>query len=563
MANLSDTINAGDAVGAHTPEPAAKRPAATAKRMQLARLARARGHLWTAFYNLYAAALAEGDSGAGWQLAEVLNALNPARPLAEVDEAFELALRTPWIRPSALTRATVDYLMLEPSVELAAEGIGLLAADLDAAVEHLAGNRVFAALLQICVASDLRLERLLVFLREHLLTVDPTTPGAMRLAALIATQANLVEYLWPRTVGRVDEPAHGTAHAPVTAARALMNSMFRAPGLAEIAALESLEADPAIACLLERVRDEPLSKTRHRDEIERAAVSLGTSALECRGAAWVAPRWVKEPMIARRLPLAIQRRLRSRRIERGEILVAGCGTGQELPVVRATYPSGHVTALDRSVEKLAYGAHKCAQEGVERIDFFPGSLLDVPPLGWMFDLIECASLQSQSSDPDFECEALERCTRPGALLRVAVYSDATQRLVAALRNLRATLGLAGGLAELRELRAELIAGRHGALPPALLRSPVFYTASGLRELLFGETEVAVGVTAWLAMLHRHRFDFLCEEINGEFVRTARDAGLRGAAAWSIRDCRRFDREGGLGYGGTQFLWFERRGEKRP
>jgi hypothetical protein len=41
--------------------------------------------------------------------------------------------------------------------------------------------------------------------------------------------------------------------------------MFRPPNAAEIAAIESIAVDPAIACLLERVRDEPVLTTRHRD----------------------------------------------------------------------------------------------------------------------------------------------------------------------------------------------------------------------------------------------------------------------------------------------------------
>jgi SAM-dependent methyltransferase len=562
MANSPHTVDSVDTPAARAPGHVTKRTTPAARMVQLARLARARGHLWTAFYNLYAAAVVEGDPGAGRQLAEVLNSLHAAQPMAEVEEALVLALRTPWARPASLTRTIVDYLMLESSVEQVAEGINLSTDDLDAAIDHLSRNQLFATLLQTSVASDLRLERLLMFLRDHLLAVAPATPGAMRLAALIATQAYLVEYLWPYTVGPVDEPNQDGTLPPITSARALLNSMFRAPGAAEIVAIEAVAVDQAISCLLERVRDEPLSHTRYRDEIEAAAVSLGTSAIDPRGGPRPCPRWVNEPSAARVLPLAVQRRLRARRSGSGEMLVVGCGTGQDLLAISATYPQAHVTALDPSVEKLAYAAHKCAQAGLQKIGFLPGALLDVPALGWTFDVIECLAVQDHSPDPDFGCEALARCTRPGSLLRVAIHSDATRRLVGALRHARETCGLTSGLADLRRFRAELLEGRHGALPPALLRSPAFYTASGLRDLLFGEEEVAVGTSTWLAMLDQHGFTFLCEEINGELVRHARDAGLRGASTWSIRDYKRFDREDGLAFGSTQFLWFERRLPKR-
>jgi SAM-dependent methyltransferase len=526
---------------------------------KLARLARARGFHWTAFYNLYAAAVVESDKDSGFQLADVLGLLRPTHPLPEVDEAFRLALDTPWTRPASLTRPIVEYLMLDRRVQRCTEeGLDLSADDLDAAAAHLAQNDLFATLLQTTVASDMRLERLLIVLRDHLLAVAPSTPGMLRLAALIATQANLVEYLWPFTAGSVaQQVTQSCPPPPVTGARALLNSMFRPPNVAEIGAIESISADPAIACLLQRVRDEPALQTRQRDEIERVAVSLGTSALERHATPQSCPRWIKEPLVPNQVPVALQRRMRGRRFERPEILVAGCGTGQDLFGVCASFPRAYVTALESNTEKLAYAARRCAEVGLQSIDFMPGSLLDIAPLGWTFDIIECLGLHRRVPDVDFGCEALARCTRRGSLLRLAVYSDATCRLLSALRSSAQVHGITRALADLQRFRAELLEGRHGALPPALLRSPEFHSASGLRDLLFADGEMALGTSAWLAMLDAHGFDFICEEVNGDLVRAAKTAGYATAPLWSIRDCKRFEREQAFAFAGTQFLWFER------
>ena len=62
------------------PEVPAERHGPAAQMARLARLARARGYLWTAFYNLYAASIVEGDTTAGFQLAEVLTVLRPRQP---------------------------------------------------------------------------------------------------------------------------------------------------------------------------------------------------------------------------------------------------------------------------------------------------------------------------------------------------------------------------------------------------------------------------------------------------------------------------------------------------
>ena len=542
---------------------AAKRASAAARMAKLARVARGRGFLWTAFYNLYAAAIIEGDPQAGFQLAEVLSALRPMHAVPELDEAFRLALRTPWARPASLTRAIVDYLLLDRRLESVTEEAYHTPEELDAAAQYLAGNELFCALLQTTVVNDLRMVRVLITLRDHLPFLAPPTPGALRLAALLATQANLTEYLWPYTEGPVEvaTTARG-AMPPVTSARALLNSMFRPPNAAEINAIESIAADSAIDCLLARVRDEPALCTRHRDALERAAVSLGTSASEPHDTPRSCARWFKEPYAPQRLPLAVRRRLQARPDLGEEILVAGCGSGQELFAVCATHPGARITALDANTDKLSFAARRCEEAGLRGIEFLPASLLDVAPLGWTFGLVECLGMQRHAPDVDFGCESLARCTRPGSLLRLAVYSDATCRLISALRTAAQLNGVTPALADLRAFRAELLEGRHGALPPALLRSPAFFSVSGLRDLLFADSEGVLGTSAWLAMLNAHGFDFLCEEINGEVVRAARAAGFRDAPIWSIRDCRRFERDHPFAFGGAQFLWFERRAHLR-
>jgi SAM-dependent methyltransferase len=491
-----------------------------------------------AFFGLYRAAV-EGNQQAGFRLARILVALRPTHALPELDEALRLALRAPWARPASLSHAITDYLLLDERVARVVEEASPCSNDLDTAVEVLASNELFAALLQASVVCDLRMERLSIALRDHLLAIAPCRPGALRLAALIATQANLAEYLWPYATGPIEIPAGRRGMTSLTSARALLNSMFRAPSASEVNAIEAIAADPAVSYLLERLRDELALRTRRRDELEQMAVSLGTAPAGRHDAPRSCPRWFKEPFAPRRLPPAVLDRLRALRKPRIEVLVAGCGSGQDLFSLCATHPDAHVTAFDPNAEKLAHAARRCEEAGLHRIDFVPGGLLDVAPLGWTFDVIECLGMERPVPDADFGCEALARCSRPGSLLRLAVYGEATCRVVSALRNAAQVRGITRWLADLRFFRAELLDGWHGALPPALLRSPEFFTASGLRDLLFADGPGTFGTSAWRSMLELHGFDFICEE-------TERAGSPR------------FERDDAFAFRGDRFLWFERR-----
>lgn len=543
------------ASGAASRKDKAAKPAT--RMAKLARLASARGYVWTAFYNLYAAAVADGDADAGYQLADVLASLHPTHARVEIDEAFELALRKPWARPASLTRAIVDYLMLDWRVECALNGAPLSGEDLGAMAERLANRELFAALLQGSAVADLRLERLLVVLRDYLAGTAPLTASETRLAALVATQANLVEYLWARPAD-AGAPAGDRSGAAASGAgeRALRASLFRPPDAEEIGALESLERSAAVAFLLVRVRDEPVRHARLCEQIARQATGFALDELHETGCC---PRWVTQPVAPRNLPLAVHRRLRRQQHAGSEILVVGCGTGQDLFSLCATYPQAHVTALDSSPQALAYAALRCEDQRLQGIDFLPGSLLDVAPLGWVFDVIECLDPRRQFPDLDFGCEALARCTTRGSLVRVAVPAESTDRLVSALRASARASGIGNDAAGLKRFRQDLLEGRHGALPPVLLEAPDFYTLSGLRNLLFAGTDSVPAAPAWLAMLDAHGFDFLCEEAGSQRAREASLEKLPATPACAIRDSRR---DPSAAFLQTQFLWFERRAARR-
>jgi SAM-dependent methyltransferase len=515
------------------------------------------------FLPLYAAAAADVRGPAGPRLAALLVRSPVARPRVELDHALTLALATPWAAPETLVRVVVDYLLLDPALARAAQNPSDTAYLL-AAAERLDGNGLFDLLLDVAAVGDPRLVGMMVALRDQFAAVPPTNEVHRRLAAVLALQANRVDYVWPLATDAspVDIAVHGASSA-AGPARALVDAMFRAPSESHIGLLETLAGDAAIDRLLPRLRDEPARELQIRHRLERWTSSLGTETTTSPLEARPFPRWIAHPRGPRALPAAVHGHMRQRRFRRPGVLVAGCGTGRELPELIDTYPQAQVTAVDTSLAALAYAARKCEEAHLHGIDFIPGDLLDVPPLGWTFDIVECAGVVRTLPDLHEGCAALARCTTVGSVLRLAVLTEGSCRLVNTLKDaFRAHCPQPSDVG-VRRFRADLLDGALGPLPRALLDSPDFCTGAGLMRLLLGEREQSLGALAWAAELEGFGFEFLCVEASDALIDAAGEAGFPSASEWNLREWERFERGHPFVFGATYHLWFVRRDAEAP
>ena len=180
-----------------------------------------------------------------------------------------------------------------------------------------------------------------------------------------------------------------------------------------------------------------------------------------------------------------------------EILIAGCGTGQQAYQTAEIFPQAHIEAFDLSYISLAYALSK--QRG-ENISFFQADLLELEEWVQKFDLIECSGVLHHLENPYKGWKILRDLLKPNGWMLLGLYSSIGRQDIEAAR--KAVRGK-----DLREARQILL-----ELPPAHPAKPVtetidFYTQSGCRDLLFHAHEVTFNLIEIEEMLNSLNLQF--------------------------------------------------------
>lgn len=103
------------------------------------------------------------------------------------------------------------------------------------------------------------------------------------------------------------------------------------------------------------------------------------------------------------------------------ILDAGCGTGVGTEYLSYQNPEARITAVDLSAASLDIARKRCARR--TNVEFAQISLLDVPQLGNVYDLINCVGVLHHLPNPDAGLRVLADSLAPGGLMHVFVYGE--------------------------------------------------------------------------------------------------------------------------------------------
>ena len=458
----------------------------------------------------YARALAIGETPDG--IAGFVAALAAAE-FRDDDSAVRTmavrALTQPWSRPADLALACVRLLAADVAVRACVEratkawpariGMEALFGSEQAAV---LSNALLRALLESAPVCDLAMERFLTLARHALLAVvDPdgvqADPSTLSFCCALARQCFINDYVFSCTDAEVEQArvlrdrvadslAHGGDVAPVqVAVVAAYFPLHSLPG-AEVLT-EHAWPTPVGALVAQQVR-EPLDEARLRTQLPRLtpiddAVSLGVQA---QYEEHPYPRWVKLP----REEVAGNANAAGRALWRWhdrtaqiDILVAGCGTGQESIDFAQAFPRGRVLAVDLSLASLAYAERKARELRIANVEHAQGDLTKLGTLGRRFDLISSVGVLHHLAEPLEGLRTLAAMLVPGGHMLVGLYSERGRADVVAARQFIVERGYLPTGDDIRRCRQDLLS-EVPVLGFQLARRSDFFVTDECRDLLF-------------------------------------------------------------------------------
>ena len=219
------------------------------------------------------------------------------------------------------------------------------------------------------------------------------------------------------------------------------------------------------------------------------------------------PRWTFSPLAAFSFGDAQNKESKDQR-KRFDILIAGCGTGQHSVQIAQTVPHAHVLAIDISLTSLAYARRKTREYDLNNIEYARADILKLGEIGRTFDYIESVGVLHHLAEPEAGWRILLSLLRPGAEMRIGLYSELARRAVVEGRQLIAQRGYRATAEDIRNCRQEIIRDINDQRWRPLLAYGDFYSMSGCRDLLFNVMEHRFTIPRIAGFLKENGLSFL-------------------------------------------------------
>ena len=169
-----------------------------------------------------------------------------------------------------------------------------------------------------------------------------------------------------------------------------------------------------------------------------------------------------------------------------EILIAGCGTGQQA-MAWSAYKDSKICAVDLSSESLAYAIRKAKEKNIKNINFYHLDLLDLELLNKKFDIIISTGCLHHMEKPEDGLESLVNVLKPQGLIYLGLYSKRARSEIEWTRKYIQKRKIDVTEDNMRSFRTKILNSENKKLQSIRgLRD--FFSLSNFRDLLFNYTE---------------------------------------------------------------------------
>jgi SAM-dependent methyltransferase len=500
------------------------------------------------------------------------------------------ALAEHWTRPAILVSAISRVVAENDHVRAAlvrAARISLKSPNamdiLDpASLAALTSDTLFRCLLRSSRVTGMAMERLLTAARSLLLQAaihDNGLPDPDLLAfySALAEQCFINGYVFGTTGNELDQ---------VDALRAFLDSGLRTDDpipplrLVAVAAYMPLHRIAAAEALLRRSWPKPVALLLDRQILEPieerrlAATIPAFTAIEDSVSRAVRnqyeenpyPVWVGVPQPQKLSTLEAElvakfphAPIRARKDNsHTDILIAGCGTGQQAVEIAEQYAGASVLAVDLSLASLCYAKRQTEALGLRNVEYAQADILQLGALDRSFDLIVSTGVLHHMADPEAGLAVLLSRLRSDGILLLGFYSELARQDVVAAQRYAAERGFTATAYDIRSFRQEIMDLDDGSPLKAIATVPDFYSTSECRDLLFHVREHRMTLPAIKAMLARHDLEFLGFEIDSATRGRYAAAHLADRAMRDLDGWHAFEERHPKTFAGMYQFWAQKR-----
>jgi len=409
-----------------------------------------------------------------------------------------------YVRPSDIAKAAISLLKLEPNLqkhlqlgddEIMPNPLGI--------ISDLSELSLLLKLMNVCPLPDLELEKLFKNLRyvilSNVLDMKDASTELLKFQSALASLCFTNEYVYNHTEDE-DKRLHALE---ANLEKAFKNNEQPSPqvllALASYKALNQYDwcdlvvVTDDIKEVFYRQVEEPNQEKKIKQDLPILEEITNNISLKVRDQYEESPypRWVNlglplKPMSISKVVDETKLKLFDNKInevEKPEILIAGCGTGQHSIGTASTFKSSKVLAIDLSLSSLAYAKRKTNELAIKNIEYMQADILDLGKLNKKFDIIESSGVLHHMNDPMAGWTVLKDCLKSGGLMRLGLYSELARQNIVKIRVEIKQQNIETKDAELRSFR-DMIMKSEKDHHKLTAKSPDFYSLSTLKDLLF-------------------------------------------------------------------------------
>ena len=421
------------------------------------------------------------------------------------NQLISMLTGNPNVRPSEVSHAAVSLIKNDPKFKMLNSKAGL---------EHgystalkLSDLTLLTTLMCLCPIPDIEIEALLRDTRAGLVfsALKKHAPQAafaelLSFQSALAQQCHINDYLYSQTedeeeaVTLIEESVVKLLDRGEQPSTSLVLCLASYRPLSEYEWVSRLNICSETKHVIRMQVTEPKREADLRALIEKSRIVGSVGAVSAKVQRFYEsspyPKWIRcgstagpftitELVEAKHLFLSTEH---IKEVERPDILVAGCGTGQQAIEAACGYKDANVMAIDLSVSSLAYVMRRTEELQIGNIKYFACDILALEGLEKKFDIIESVGVLHHMGDPVQGLDVLTDCLKPGGLIKIGLYSRIARQHITTIRKEIDKQDRTDD-AFIKSFR-ELVIQSEDPNRRVLINSPDFFSMGGIKDLLF-------------------------------------------------------------------------------